>query len=413
MVHGYYATMGGFVLEIDPTTESFIPAMSNRKSPLHLTVTARGVLLLAKCGHIPHIPEEFIMANSNPDSLAKTLICFQAAWIVLQVIARLAAHLPITLLEINTLSHVLSALAIYLCWWSKPLDILVPTVLSGKWVPRICAYMWMSSQISGDAPASHPLKPELRSLQYHPAEEIEGADGEDWGSMLSEARPSAHEISVSNVRLARGQTLANTGFELDLQSRYPNPPSHVDLRPVDVRRWELASEALRLIPAVRDNFRRFSEEIRSAGDELLVERTPNWHAWDLVEMEKMSFGLDIAIVLTVGSVAFGGLQAAAWNGFFPTGIERWMWRISSIYVISSCFILSALISVNHAIQVRHWSHGLFFNIFRTVLMLLFFLLALGYFPCKLFFVVEAFVSIRELPLNAYKTPDWTQLIPHF
>ena len=32
--------------------------------------------------------------------------------------------------------------------------------------------------------------------------------------------------------------------------------------------------------------------------------------------------------------------------------------------------------------------------------------------CRIFLVVEAFISIRELPIDAYKTAAWTQLLPH-
>jgi len=35
-----------------------------------------------------------------------------------------------------------------------------------------------------------------------------------------------------------------------------------------------------------------------------------------------------------------------------------------------------------------------------------------YCSCRVFLVVEAFISIRELPIDAYKTPAWSQLLPH-
>jgi hypothetical protein len=398
--------MGGFVLEIDPTTEPYIPAMIDRHSPLRLTLTSRGVRLLTKCGHIPYISEEFISDKSKADSLAKTLVCFQAAWFVIQILARLAAHLPITLLEINTLGHVGCALMIYLCWWHKPLDISVPTVLTGEWIPPICAYMWMSSTISGIAPAAHPGKPELRSLTYHPARSTEEEHGAYQGSSPSEVVPFSDEVpesSTSIVRLERGQTLANTGFELNRQWRYSNPPSHVDLRPVDVRRWELASEALRVIPAVRASFEHFSEVVYSAGDELLAKTAPNWPANELVETEdNIVFQ---AITLSLGSMVYGGLHAAAWNAFFPTAIERWMWRISSICIISSGLIIPSIFTI---LNIFGLVNGAFADRFGLSLFLIF-----VYLSCKSFLVVEAFLSIRALPLTAYQTADWTQLIPHF
>jgi hypothetical protein len=418
MVHGYYAVMGGFVFEIDPTTtEPFIPDITDRKSPLRLTITARGVLLLAKSGHIPHISEELIIDKSKANALAKTLVIFQATGSMLQVVARLAAHLPVTLLEVNTLGHVLCALTLYLCWWSKPLDIRWPTVISGEWIPPICAYMWMSSKISGGAPASKPMKPELRSLLYNPPESTEEESGADVAFQSHGEWPStggALEPSASITTLAEGQTLPDTGFQLNRQSLYRAPPGHVSLRLVDIRRWKLASEALRLVPAVRANYTRFCDIVRSAGDELLVERTPNLSEWDLPEDEDQEGAKwpDI-IPLFFGSITYGGLHVAAWNAFFPTMIERLIWRISSLYITSVSLLFTfVLITMTVGRQVFHWrfSDG---NICVNSFILLFLTITLGYALCKFFLLLEAFVSIRELPPHAYKTPQWTQLIPHF
>jgi hypothetical protein len=61
----------------------------------------------------------------------------------------MAAHIPTSLLEVNTIGHILCAFIIYLLWWSKPREIHVPTVLKGDWVDSMCAYMYMSSRVSG------------------------------------------------------------------------------------------------------------------------------------------------------------------------------------------------------------------------------------------------------------------------
>jgi len=45
-----------------------------------------------------------------------------------------------------------------------------------------------------------------------------------------------------------------------------------------------------------------------------------------------------------------------------------------------------------------------------IIILSFFILL--YVSCRLYLVVGAYVSIRELPLDAYRTPEWSQLLPH-
>lgn len=71
-----------------------------------LTLTAKGMKFLAERGVIPDIPREDIEDKSKADALAKMLVLLQASWMLLQVLGRLLAHLPVTLLEVNTVAHV-------------------------------------------------------------------------------------------------------------------------------------------------------------------------------------------------------------------------------------------------------------------------------------------------------------------
>lgn len=74
--------------------------------------------------------------------------------------------MTVTLLEVNTLAHVLCALIILFLWWRKPKQINKPTLLRGRWVREIGAYMFMSSQVSGwksQKPGSSPNSPLLPS----------------------------------------------------------------------------------------------------------------------------------------------------------------------------------------------------------------------------------------------------------
>ncbi|KAK0667508.1 hypothetical protein QBC41DRAFT_338351 [Cercophora samala] len=120
----FYAVMGGFVVDLPDCA-----GVDGDGKPRRVTVTAEGVRLLSFLGDLPGIQESQIRDKSKADWLAKSIVCCQAGWMVIQVIGRAAKHLPISLLEINTCGHVACALVIYLLWWHKPLDILVPTLL--------------------------------------------------------------------------------------------------------------------------------------------------------------------------------------------------------------------------------------------------------------------------------------------
>ena len=109
-VHDFFACTGGFALEIEggvcsgseEKTLAFLPS----SCPSCLTLTARGIALLAECGHLPDIPEGVIVDKSKANDLAKAMVLIQASWMLLQTVGRLIAKLPVTLLEVNTVAHV-------------------------------------------------------------------------------------------------------------------------------------------------------------------------------------------------------------------------------------------------------------------------------------------------------------------
>lgn len=112
MTHSFFACAGGFAVElhnmgnaIAKTTGQDHGAAEAAK-PVRLTLTARGVLFLAQQGILPSVYKEEIDDKSKANDLAKATVIVQATWMLIQVIGRLAARLPVTLLEVNTVAHV-------------------------------------------------------------------------------------------------------------------------------------------------------------------------------------------------------------------------------------------------------------------------------------------------------------------
>lgn len=161
--------MGGFTFD----------AISMDEGPeLFGTITSRGIALLARCGHLPIIQQEDIVDKSKSDGIAKSVACLQAGWMIVQILGRVALNLPVTLLEINTLGHILCDFIIYVLWWHKPQTILEPTKLTGAWIKPLYAYMYMSSKISGSSDhqlgtlTKRLIKPELSDLVLRPISEL-------------------------------------------------------------------------------------------------------------------------------------------------------------------------------------------------------------------------------------------------
>ena len=82
------------------------------------TLTAKGAELLAEMGLLPDFSHSQITDRSKANAIGKILVCLQASWMMLQCIVRHAAGYPLTLLEIHTMGHVISALCIYALWWN-------------------------------------------------------------------------------------------------------------------------------------------------------------------------------------------------------------------------------------------------------------------------------------------------------
>ena len=115
--HSFYANMGGFILQ----PRDSIPF------PIH------GIHLvwLVKEGYleVPEITEEEISDKSKADLLTKLLVCGQTGWFVLQCLGRWKQKLPLTTLELATITFVWCTWGIYGQWLKKPLDVESPTVL--------------------------------------------------------------------------------------------------------------------------------------------------------------------------------------------------------------------------------------------------------------------------------------------
>ncbi|EMD31004.1 hypothetical protein CERSUDRAFT_100800 [Gelatoporia subvermispora B] len=107
LVDKFYASMGGFVGEIDRKSEVF---------PLS-KITARvrwGTLKLS-----PSYPLQ-IRKNSKADTFSKLIAILQALWFMLQCIERYLRHLPLSNLKLGTFGYVIITLMLYMAWARKP-----------------------------------------------------------------------------------------------------------------------------------------------------------------------------------------------------------------------------------------------------------------------------------------------------
>lgn len=95
----------------------------------------------------------------------------------------------------NTITFRLCAFSMYGMWWNKPLTAHEPFILRGDWVEPLCAYMYMSSELSGDVDESFESQTTVKTLfaflnLYSKAPEIES---------VSLSNPPADEAGAQSM----------------------------------------------------------------------------------------------------------------------------------------------------------------------------------------------------------------------
>ncbi|KAF2225343.1 hypothetical protein BDZ85DRAFT_233944 [Elsinoe ampelina] len=407
IIHSYYAGMGGFAIELRPDQKDFLETPHTR-----FTLTAAGVLLIAQCGHLPDIEAAEIEDKSKADALAKTLVLLQTGWFMVQCIARSAVGLPVTLLEVNTVAHIVCAGLIFALWWYKLRNVQEPTLLRGDWTPNLCAFMYMSSRVSGRSKGGlfqdqSGVKPELSRFRW----ETDTQEFEELPPPLVK-RPTHHARYMFGW-LARA---------LDPRARFSNGWSNRSPGNAVVcqRRLHRAALAVRTYDAVKERILRTepkSEQrsVQVEQDQLLVTCISDWPDDSLLGKPK---GQVLGMVLWFASVIHGAIHLFAWNYYFPSKAEKVLWRFSAGYITGSGLLWFAGNLVAHLdstcarwyqrlekLKIPAWQTALIVSgeiICGT-----------AYVFARMFLVVDAFASLRRIPQQSYDTLQWSEVVPHF
>ncbi|KAG1759943.1 hypothetical protein EDD22DRAFT_806031, partial [Suillus occidentalis] len=134
VTQGFFTWMGGLLLYFDDKSRATL-----RPDELLRFVREGSV-------DVPVIIEADIKDRSKGDALSKGIAILQLAWFVLQLVARNAQNLLITLLEIDTLAVAALTSITYGFWWKKPKDVGRPHAIYWKAttsLPKKLAYKYV------------------------------------------------------------------------------------------------------------------------------------------------------------------------------------------------------------------------------------------------------------------------------
>lgn len=398
LAHGFYGSMGGFAIDLETTDDPLSSLFGDHR---RLSLTARGLALLAECGYIPDISVYDIKDKNKADGLAKLLVCIQAGWMIVQVTSRAATGLATTLLEVHTVAHVVCALVMYVIWWHKPRQVESPTLLKGARLWPLAMYMFLASRMSGRSPLGRRGRlntpvPKLQTLAY------------------------VKNSSSSSTNGSNGSESMEGCFRLRGEDHIPASPVASDH--VRSKQLQLAAQAVFMYPALQAKFTASgqtstvpqSTHLDPCLDEYMQPYALDWPNGGLLRRTQ---SLIMGMTLWGASMAYGAIHVAAWDYFFPTSLEQLFWHLSSVWVTfcAAFWLLTNMLAHLFPFIDRVWvayNERKLSWFWSGVITLLCILCGVSYIVSRAYLVIEAFVSIRLVPSEVYRTPVWSQVFPH-
>ncbi|KAK6529590.1 hypothetical protein TWF281_008761 [Arthrobotrys megalospora] len=474
MMQCFFATMGGVAVQTRASTFNGSP---------RITLSAEGVRMLSFLKRLPTTDDREIRDKSKGDWLAKSLVCIQACYIIIQAVSRLAARMPISLLEVNTIGHVICALTLYLLWWNKPLELDHPQIIPYEQaLEPLISLMYMCSPISETMGVS-----EIRCMAYKDPTRIPAVDRK--GSVCEAVAPQYTNFSVGSrarsdpkafigvAPAKRGITRSDTRFDYQISEKHTEiSPSHrcfMELQtpttalqhaprycrwaqsdihhshqpPVtsfELERWRLAGTAAQDLYEeckVREEYLNYYFTTSSLGvflGETFYLDTHIRNFSGLSYLGHVNVHRDhLKSILAFTAAAYGGLHVAAWKEHFPTDIERALWLISAVFISCSGVLAFLLfLAKQKSKAIDRWIGGFTVQgswkfwqrkedmmkgekqsvgkwIVQIILGVLSGIVVMAFACARVYLVIEAFVSLRDVPREVYETPNWTNFFPHF
>ena len=522
----FFIVAGGLAIE----TKSF------RKEP-YLTVTPAGAVELARLGLLSPVEQEVINDKTKADPITKAIVCVQAAWFIVQCIARAAQHLPLTLLEIHTLAHVFIAMLMYLFWFPKPYNALSPFIITDPQVVQTAALFTLSnprireksksksnrcvlredfdfpsirsafSEIPREAPSKvsrsslhakglgteSALDRQIKDAHDLPDENQQGSEqvltphADENGTLSADLnKSSVYHRDESNAS-PTSQSNFNSGFEeiivtscspaseQEIKSPEPNPGAQPQLAYRNLNAHNsileqqpkkyvssnvytssgiydyrlditlaLAQHGVQRLRAAKTHFTYFQppkQPIQHRSTYLVpviadFSETPGCRLSNSVGQSKdrsslSSFGHDFlpsgidSVWVLVLFVSYGAFHLIAWESHFPTPTERWMWRGAGLIIVGD-LALALFLKLNKALYkvfnlhsgdkfTQPWAmilYSLALMLYLIIPTVCFFLLSIATAGSRLYFLVEAVISLRAPAPRIYETVEWTQFWPH-
>ncbi|KAF4609596.1 hypothetical protein D9613_012277 [Agrocybe pediades] len=365
--HGHYLQMGGFILHDAKTNQ-----------PSHVLSYKEFDQLLGE-GRInmPEISESDIQDRSKADGLSKAFVLIQTTWFIVQCITRRAQGLATTEFELITVSFAALNGVMYYLWWHKPLDVQSTVAVYLLDRPKL--------ERAHTLPESTFKERDVRlSLPAEDAKETPGAP-EDVQADLTSQRPNI----ASRIKY----------FLLFLLFRGP----------------------VLLISSI---YRRLREMSIYAEEPCITTEThlPAFYAIpDISEAQSGWPEANMVAAAAAFGVLFGGIHCIGWSFIFPSLSEQKLWRVCSALITAIPVVVLLMHPLMVVLDYMQETLGVEEDskiyeavvlVFGVPVLLLLLPLPPAYVIARLALLVEATISLRDIPPEAYMQVDWTSFLPH-
>jgi hypothetical protein len=406
----FYAATGGFAVE------------SSTFSDIDKVVfTPAGILELARAGILPDVTEDEIRGMSRQDGIAKIGVCVQIAWFFIQALARVRVGLPLSLLELHVLAHVFCAFLMYGIWYRKPSTGSSSYICKDKRIIDMAALFCLEELPVGMKQKDRGLTNNLRlvscALRQNP---------DRFGCRAVEA-------SIQRCSPPPSKPPADYGHYPQwikaLMKRFTAGSSRLDPDLTKSRHQERLLRAQRAASYLGKHGSHFSwYQDESTGAitfpaAYLVKFMPDMNVHgQLYSAFKSEHAVNNEQTRLYAAGAFymiyGSIFLAAWNFEFPTIPEMWLWRASSLVLVSygpAVFLTMAIripfMSTAFFTKVRAKLHKKtwFFDIVKVLLLAV---ISITWAFARWYIAVESVISLRKVPAGTYETVNWTYRIPH-